>query len=188
MTNQSHEGTANPLQREIERITRKAHYLQSKIAHCTPLGYIRGVVEAWPYGAARLTDRHRDVIASNEAGAAVWGDINAIIWAFLHCRDVAGWDDVAASIVARLYTDYRLWPDARYRAIIAELMGDAHFREMWQRAATRDTMPPIPITGSLTYTYDGRQYAAMHFPAAVGHPDQFRVALSMPLDASEIAA
>lgn len=145
------------------------------------VGAARRLVETWSYGPARLTDRHRDVIATNPEGAAVWGTDNAILYAFGHAATFPDWTRLAPDIVGRFYLDAGLWPDPRYRSLIGDLRGFDDFRVLSDLVGA--ATPSLPISGSLTYAHAGRTYRVSHHPVAPGHPDELRIALAEPVDA-----
>lgn len=189
----NHRGAADPLARYAARLGRCVYLdRRADINVRNLIATLRGdisdqvsaarrLVETWSYGAARLIDRHRDVLATNPQGDAVWGSDNALIYAFGHPTAFTDWAHLAPDIVARFYLDAGLWPDPRYRSLIGDLMAFDDFRELSEvvGAAT----PSLPISGSLTYTHAGRTYRVSHHPVAPGHPDELRMALAEPVNA-----
>lgn len=190
-----HRGATDPLARYATQLSQWIYHDRNDTLNLRNLAaLLRGdtaaqisaayrLVETWPYGAARLIDRHRDVLVSNTEGAVHWGTDNALIWAFQHATSFADWIRLAPSIVTRLYLDAGLWPDPRYRALIGDLREFGDFRELSEVALVGAATPSPPIRGSLTYTHAGRTYRVSHLPVAPGHPDELRMALAEPVDA-----
>lgn len=111
--------------------------------HVDP-GLLR-LMDAWPDNPALVYNRAYDILAANPLATELFGELGAIgnlmllVFTDPRSRDFyADWEMVAADSVAGFRMAYGAAPDdPRAKAVLAELLGGAEFRALWDRRDAR---------------------------------------------------
>lgn len=103
------------------------------------------LMDAWPDNPALVYNRAYDILAANPLATELFGELGAVgnlmllVFTDPRARDFyADWEMVAADSVAGFRMAYGAAPDdPRAKAVLAELLGAAAFRRLWDRRDAR---------------------------------------------------